>query len=230
MKHKNIIEFLWGSPIVTEKSDEDWLIIVDKKPETFIRYTPQLAGPRTRYIDGTGKLLQDFPDFLYKKPFYNVISLFSKEYYFDEAAPQIETLVALREDIALMNLPEMYSSFQNYASQAEIRRSMKSHTPKITSKLVQNYVIMNEFANGASFEEARARGIACAVPIKLNLIPQEMVEDILKDQQLKFNEQKVFDFFQKEPNTELYAKIGQIIESIDTSKLSGIAVKGQFLC
>lgn len=57
-----------------------------------------------------------------------------------------------------------------------------------------------------------------------------MVEDILKDQQLKFNEQKVFDFFQKEPNTELYAKIGQIIESIDTNKLSGNAVKGQFLC
>lgn len=137
MKHKNIIEFLWGSPIITDRSDEDWIIFTSDQQQEVIRHSPNLAGPRDRHIDGVGRPLNSLPNFLYEMLFYHIAILFPKEYYMDESATtEIEKLMTIREDVARMNLSRLYLSFYNYAQQAEKMRLLKEYTPKLTSKLL----------------------------------------------------------------------------------------------
>lgn len=225
---KNIAEFLWGSPIVTGSSDEDWLILTD---EQVLSRPLTLSESRVRYIEDWCIQKDKFPKFLYNEPHYHIFALFPNEYYIDEAAvTQIEQIISMREDAVRMNFPVYYQSVCNYLHKINITIDCEGFSNKRVSKAIQTYIQAEYLASGYSMEEARAAGIIAAAPIKLGKISQEESLALLNEHRARFNDKKIADFFNKEPNIQTYETIIELVNSIDIKTLSGIPVQGQFPC
>lgn len=225
MESKSIVEFLWGSPIITEKSDEDWLIFVDKIPIHSRIRSPQLAGLRPRQTDCVVYDIESLPILLYDKPFYNCLCLFAAEYVVDEAVDsQILELVSMREDIASMNLPAFYSTL-SYCQDRIYSGICKVYNSKRVSKLIQDYALVDYLISNFSFEESLNHAIAIASPTKLGEITQEDSIKVLNYYKERFEKEEVKEFFDKSPDADTYAKVKSIIYSIDLRGLSGVPVR-----
>ena len=219
---KNIIEFLWGSPIITDTSDEDWLIVTDEPISK--RPIPQLAQIKKR-PDTTGVQLINFANFLYNQPFRGSIALFSSDYYYDQSVEdQVNNLISKRDQIVYMNLPAFYKDFLIHLNK-EQQQLKYCYSNKKASKLIQDYIFINNFIKGKSFKEARDEGINIAAPVKLNLVPQSDALNFIQQYENEFNQQDIYNFFNKNPNKELFIYIQELINSINPIMLSGIAVK-----
>lgn len=221
---KSVVEFLWGSPIVTEKSDEDWLIFTDTYPTEYIKASPQLAGPRSKPVDGIRKTIDMMPEFLFEIPFYSCFCLFAQEYYVDAAATtQIQTIISMREDICRMNLPEFYNRLALSVSSWS-QGQEKFYRPKRFYKAIKNSAMAVRAAHGASFEEALAFGNQISAPVKLEQLTQKEALELFQEYKNQFEQKEVANFFQQEINYTTYAKLQELVNSIDITKLTGIPV------
>lgn len=225
MQTIDVVEFLWGSPIITGISDEDWLIFVNNIPQPSIRCIPALAGQRNRRVDPSVQAIKDLPDFLYDKPFYNVLCLFCKEYFVDETAdPQVEKIVSMREDIARMNMPEFYNTIFWWLN--KMGAILDSHySSKRCHKLILNYALVDGLISSNSFEQSLGYAIEVAKPIKLENVPKSSALETLEYYRDRFNRPEVRDFFVRDPNRQTYLKVKHIVDSIDLQSLSGNPVR-----
>lgn len=225
---KSVVEFLWGSPIITEKSDEDWLIFVDQKPTTYIKANPHLAGPRLKPIDSNIEPINTMPEFLFRAPFYHCFCLYAQEFYIDEGALKpIKQIIILKEDICRMNLPNFYREISMQAQQYFEGLTKYCHYKKM-SKIVKDCVIATQVAQGASFEEAIHLGNQISAPIKNQELTHEQSLELLKEYKNQIERTEVVKYFQQEINYTTYEKLKTLVDSIDVSKLTGIPVKGPF--
>ena len=226
---KSVVEFLWGSPIITEDSDEDWLIFVDQQiNKNEWKTFPRLAGPRSKRVDNIIKPLSSFPNDLLIQPFYNCFCLYSQEYYIDEAALlPFKEIISLKEDISRMNLSEFYLKASQYIKY-QTHGLDKYYRPKRMSKVAKNCAIITHVALGNSFEEAISLGNQIASSIKLEQLTHEQSLQLLNEYTEQIQQEHVIKYFQQEVNYTTYEKLKTLIDSINTSKLTGIPVKGPF--